>query len=151
MNLHFGWDQMTVKDLDGKEVFLLNKHLFDRQLCWENLEAIKEVHALKLLFYAVIEETTDRKLLKELALDITLCEFELQRLWKFTEDVKFHRFWEVPKCVCPKLDNNDNYPTGYYMVSTTCPLHGTDKKPDSDYINMNEGSGYPDEFGGSDY
>lgn len=41
---------------------------------------------------------------------------------KLGED-KYH-FWIRPKCTCPKLDNDDRYPYGYYVVNMTCPLHG---------------------------
>lgn len=122
--LHIGWDQLTVKDLEGKERFILNKRLMDSQNCWENLEAIKDAHTFKLLLYSMIEEIDDSRLLKELAQDITLVEFELQRLWKFDENDKFHRFWDTPKCQCPKMDNDDAYPTGYYVTNLSCPLHG---------------------------
>lgn len=124
--LHVGWDQLTVKDLEGKERFILNKRLLDAQLCWGNLEAIKAAHTLKLLFYTMIEEETNPAMLKELSQDITECEFELQKLWHFTEDAKFHRFWETPKCVCPRMDNEDAYPTGYYVTNLSCPLHGNE-------------------------
>lgn len=90
--LHVGYDQLTVKDLEGVERFILNKRLMDSQNCWENLEAIKDAHTLKLLIYSMIEDETDPAMLKELAQDITEIEFELQKLWKFTEDAKFHRF-----------------------------------------------------------
>ena len=105
--LHEGWDELTVKDLEGKDLYVLNKRLFGSQMCWENLEAIKDTHQFKMLLYSMIEDTNDPDEIKSLANDITECEFELQRLWKFTEDLKFHRFWEYPKCSCPKMDNED--------------------------------------------
>lgn len=121
--LHVGYDQLTVKDLEGKERFILNKRLMDHQNCWENLEAIKDAHTLKLLFYTMIEEETNPAMLKELAKDITEVEFELQRLWKFTVDANFHRFWETPKCQCPRMDNEEAYGTPYSITTSSCPLH----------------------------
>lgn len=121
--LHVGWDQLTVKYND-KDIFILNKALLDRQLCWENLEEIKETHWLKCMFYEMIMETDDAKELKELGKDLTECEFYLQELWKFEKDTRFHRFWEYPKCTCPKMDNNDSWGSGYNVVTKSCPLHG---------------------------
>ena len=55
-------------------------------------------------------------------------EAELQRLWKFPINVDYYKFWNVPGCVCAgKIDNEDAYPTGYYVVSGNCPLHGEEK------------------------
>ena len=120
--VHIPSASYTVKDYDGNEEYVLNKALLDIQNAWDNLEQLKEVHAFKLLLYSMIEETNDSRLLKEFAKDIELCEFELQRLWGFTEDAKFHRFWETPKCTCPKMDNRDGYPHILY-VNLECPLH----------------------------
>lgn len=124
--LHIGYAQLTIKDFEGKERFIINKNLLDVQLCWENLEAIKSAHTLKLLFYTMIEEETNPVMLKELAKDITEVEFELQRLWKFNVDAKYHRFWDTPKCQCPKLDNEEAYSTGYHITNLSCPLHGNE-------------------------
>ena len=51
-------------------------------------------------------------------------EKNLQKLWGFPEDENYIRWWWVPKCTCPKLDNDDNYPIGYYTTSMYCPLRG---------------------------
>lgn len=50
-------------------------------------------------------------------------EHRLQNLWGFTADWKYHKFWTVPGCTCPKLDNQDNYPTGPYFYNDGCPYH----------------------------
>ena len=51
-------------------------------------------------------------------------EYHLQELWGFPKDSKYHKFWEMAGCTCPKMDNEDAYPTGYYYKSLDCPLHG---------------------------
>jgi hypothetical protein len=51
-------------------------------------------------------------------------EYRLQELWGFPKDPNYHRFWEMAGCTCPKMDNEDAYPTGYYTRSGNCPLHG---------------------------
>lgn len=50
-------------------------------------------------------------------------EFTLQDLWGFERDKKFHKFWELPGCECPKMDNDDAYPHGRYIYSLGCPIH----------------------------
>ena len=53
-------------------------------------------------------------------------EYLLQTLWGFSKDAAYHRFWDAEGCTCPKLDNDDAYPTGYYIINQDCPLHGVD-------------------------
>ena len=108
---------------EGLPKVMLNKFLLDQQNCWTNLDAICEVHWLKLMFNDLIAHTNDPVELKELAKDITECEFELQRLWGFPEDRKFHRFWLTKNCTCPKMDNEDIYPSNNYWISGDCVLH----------------------------
>lgn len=105
-------------------VLLLNHNLFETRGCWDNLSAIKEAHELKLCIQHLIIETSNRRLLKSLALDITEIEFELQRLWGFSQDAKSHRFWNLPKCTCPKHDNEDRHPSAHGIINRNCVLHG---------------------------
>ncbi len=51
-------------------------------------------------------------------------QFDLQEAWGFTKDKRYHRFWELTSCNCPKADNEDSYPSGYYFISGKCALHG---------------------------
>ena len=110
----------------GEPAYLLNGRLMERQGVLHNLEDIKAVHVTKLEIYSMIKTETDLRKLRGFARDLTICEFELQKLWGFPEDARFHRFWEAPKCTCPKMDNEDSYPSGYYVNNLNCPLHGTD-------------------------
>lgn len=114
---------LTVHGVDGKPKYAINKFLLRRQDCEENRETILELHELKLAIYSMIEETDNREELRDLALDLQEVEFCLQEMWKFEKDAKFHRFWEYPKCTCPKMDNEDWYPHRQ-VISMDCPLHG---------------------------
>ena len=52
-------------------------------------------------------------------------EFDLQALWKFPQDPKFHRYQlEIKGCTCPKLDNYEliGHTADRYRVSD-CPWH----------------------------
>ena len=53
---------------------------------------------------------------------------ELTKLWNFdiNDTEKYYRFWETPKCSCPKLDNEDRYSVGDYIYSFDCIIHGKD-------------------------
>ena len=121
--LHAGYRELAVVH-DGKEYHYINKNLLDQQLCWENLDAIKELHTKRIGIYIEMVKTDDAKKLKEFDKECTDLEFELQDLWKFDRDVNYHRFWDRPQCACPTMDNEDSYPIGYYITNGNCLLHG---------------------------
>ncbi len=51
-------------------------------------------------------------------------EESLQLQWFNKVDMKYYRFWDIPKCTCPKLDNSERYPYGNYIISESCKFHG---------------------------
>lgn len=108
----------------GKETILLNKRLLDQQNCWTNLDKIKALHSERLHLCDDMIKVKSKILLKAMDRRYTELEFKLQKLWGFPLDSKFHRFWDRPKCQCPKMDNDDAYPSGYYVIAGNCPLHG---------------------------
>lgn len=120
--LHIHPDKYTVF-VDDKPVFTLNKALLDQQNCWGKLELIKELHVTRLKIEQQMTEVVNPNLLVE---SWVSNQFELQKAWGFSEDAKFHRFWDIPACQCPTMDNNDAYPTGYYVIAGDCPLHGSE-------------------------
>ena len=109
---------------NDKPVYKINEHLIDAKNVRHNLEEIIELHEEKLGIYEEIKTTTDIKKLSEYAEILTELEFQLQRLWGFKEDKNYHRFWETPKCTCPKMDNKDDYPYRQH-IDGNCPLHGS--------------------------
>ena len=48
---------------------------------------------------------------------------ELQEAWGFDVNQNYHRFWSMKGCSCPRIDNEDAYPTGYYVFSGGCDVH----------------------------
>ena len=56
---------------------------------------------------------------------VTELEFELQRLWGFSQDEEFHKYWlNIGSCSCPKMDNMDRLGYGR-IINLGCPVHGT--------------------------
>lgn len=123
--LHIHPDLYTVF-YNNEPMYTLNKRLIDQQNAWGNLSKIIELHEFKIAIFYLIHETNDIILMKSLVKDLTEIEFELQALWGFEKNANYHMFWQYPKCHCPKLDNNDNYPHGYYIINKECPLHGVE-------------------------
>ena len=48
----------------------------------------------------------------------------MQLLYGEKEDKSYHKFWETPKCICPKIDNNEIYPNKEPIFNLKCPIHG---------------------------
>jgi hypothetical protein len=119
--LHFTVDQLTAAH--GKSAVVLNKALLDKQNAWASLEKILWAHELKLIIIEMIEETSNIFEIRDLGKDLTEIEFHLQKLWGFKQEKRYHRFWYYPKCMCPKMDNDDRYPYESYIVKKGCPLH----------------------------
>lgn len=121
------FETVTKKDLTvmhGKKGIILNKMLLQRQNAFQNLNQIKELHKTRLMIEDAMESTNDPEILRALDDAYTKTEFALQDQWGFPRDAKFHRFWERPKCGCPTMDNSDAYPSGRYVISGGCPVHG---------------------------
>jgi hypothetical protein len=113
-----------VKDGD-KHIYYLNPRLIVKQrLNFSSVDAIKKLHILKHKTFDIMINTDSKKLLKTCADTITEIEFKLQDAWGFSRDAKFHYWFEVPKCECPKMDNRERYGTDYMITSSSCPIHG---------------------------
>lgn len=70
------------------------------------------------------------ELFADIEANIRSIEFNLQRLWKFPEDPKFHRYQEyIVGCTCPRLDNREliGYSADRYRTSD-CPWHWKGEK-----------------------
>lgn len=103
---------------------LLNQRLIEKQkLTPKEIEEIYALHEQKQKLYKLIEKEADSSKLPRYAEDLQALEFKLQEAWRFKKDANFHRFWETPRCTCPKMDNRENWGTDMYSVSGDCPLH----------------------------
>ena len=110
---------------NDKPILRLNGNPAERQgIPKEALTELKRLHCARIDIEDNLQicRMEDRRVLLECWTDN---QFALQRTWGFTEDVKFHRFWDIDGCGCPQTDNNDAYPTGYYVVSGNCRIHGS--------------------------
>ena len=104
----------------------LNEHLILQQKLSESeVLQILKLHEYKLTIRAKMRALpSDNPKIKAYAKDLERVEFLLQDAWKFERNINYHKFWEAPHCTCPKMDNDDAYPTGYYVRHLGCPVHG---------------------------
>lgn len=116
----------TVRQRVKKTVFLNPTLIEQQQITPEGVEKIMTLHIRKLMIIDAMEACspmTDGAKLRELADQVTKIEFELQEAWRFPRNIDYHKFWELPHCSCPKMDNNDNWGTPYHVYSEKCILH----------------------------
>lgn len=101
------------------EMLLSNKISDDSQ----TFENIKKAQSKRIKIFHLMENTDNQKALEKLDQEFTANEFYLQEQWGFEKNIDYHKFWEAPKCTCPKIDNEDSYPSGYYSFNQNCPVH----------------------------
>lgn len=121
--LHIPQSELVI-EYDEPEQFIISKRFMDLTKAWKNLSKLKEAYWWKLMFFDMIKETDDLLELHSLAEDLKDLEMYIQELFNFTPDPNYHRFWEAPKCSCPKTDNSERWGTPYTIVNHFCVLHG---------------------------
>lgn len=119
-------DKYQVTDLDGEYVTHLNQRLAAKQgVTDDELHALRASHQLRFYLFQIANANKDHQLtLQMLARLFSNLESEQQELWNFGADPNFHRFFDMPGCTCPSMDNTDRLGTPYKVYSTDCPIHG---------------------------
>jgi hypothetical protein len=104
-------------------VVLNNRLVVNRNLSTETVDKITKLHVLRSYFFDLMEMSEDNLEVRRINKIVTQIEFQLQKLWGFKVDERFHRWFEVPKCSCPKMDNSEYIGTSYRVLNPTCILH----------------------------
>ena len=114
--------------IDGKLRWRINAKLAkQRKLTAADIADIRATHLEKLQVYTLMyamDPEEDREFLELCDKHLVTIEFELQELWGFERNARYHRFWNRPWCSCPKMDNEEAYGLNRAFVSGHCPLHG---------------------------
>lgn len=99
----------------------LAKHM---NVSTENIAKINDLHINRDDIESKIKlAVTENRDVALLLAEWRLNEYTLQRLWGFPENENYFREWNIPCCTCPKIDNEDRYPSNHYYYSGTCPIH----------------------------
>jgi len=114
--------------VDGKVIARINERMLQERGRSEKLPLIKKLHQIRYQVIQVMKSVHDSDGINENFLTyveiIRQIDFLLQDAWGFSRDERYHQFWELPGCLCPKIDNEDRWPTGYYVINQECPIHG---------------------------
>ena len=117
-------DALTVVFPDGTKTFI-NPHLLAKQgVSDDNLTLIRHSHVYKWQLYKEMEEAHNPHDLQVIAKKVEQLEFYQQELWGFPKNACYHKFWNMPQCECPALDNSELYGTGQRVYADFCPIHG---------------------------
>lgn len=123
-------DDFTINYL-GKTITLNQNLIIKLNLSETQIKDIKQLHRqaiscdISLTEIAHLGGSGNTEILLEHWHDI---QYQLQDAWGFERNIKFHKFWKLTSCSCPKMDNDDRYPSGYYVMSGKCALHGKEIK-----------------------
>lgn len=111
-------------EYNGTVIAVISAVFLEHCNATNNLELIKDAfkHKHELILEMLKIPTQDR--LIELAEEIHCIDYIIQDLYGFPMDFNYHRFWEVPQCSCPLLDNQDRWGTGSYIMAKDCKIHG---------------------------
>ncbi len=110
---------------DGTYITSLNKNLVIKQkLSGDKIELLKLSHIQLNLIFKFMETTNNQHNLINLAEMVDNIESIQQLLWGFANNKSMRRWFEVPKCTCPKLDNIDLLSLDNAIISENCIIHG---------------------------
>ncbi len=100
----------------------LNPFLVEQQkLTKRDVKKIFKLHQEKSLVFDEMETSDDLRLVEE----VKQLEFKLQDAWKFERNSSYHLWYLIPKCRCPKMDNEENLGiSNYRIINESCPWHG---------------------------
>jgi len=118
-----------MEQFDAKDIYLVKYNELrdriekDRLENEDNLEDLKKCLQEKLKIYDEIEKSESDNELYKYYKKITNIEYSMQLLYAEEEDISFHRFWLTPKCICPKIDNAEIYPSKNPIFDKDCPIH----------------------------
>jgi hypothetical protein len=116
-----------IDNIDNDNIYLVKyKELRDtveedRLTNNKNLDKLKNCLLEKLKIYDIIENSDID--LHQYYKKITDIEYNMQILYGEKEDISEHRFWETPKCTCPKIDNLEIFPSDNPIFYENCPIH----------------------------
>lgn len=133
MNQENLWKNMKLSTSQPSKTFthvssklsMINQNLVNRQkVSAEDVKKIVKLQTIRKYFYDFIELSNDKEEIRRLDKIITQIEFQLQKLWGFPQNRNFHRWFDVPKCSCPKWDNADSLGSDFRIINPNCILHG---------------------------
>lgn len=114
----------------AKAAFLNLRLVEQQQLSLDDVKELVHLHSVREQVFNQMRvlDPSNEDQLQQLRLFADLMEsveYNMQRVWKFEQDSKFHSWWyQLPHCSCPSMDNGDRVGTDSRVINMNCPLHG---------------------------
>lgn len=113
---------MEIKTLNGS--IKLNESLLKKQkVSKSNINKLKKLYYEQSVIFDKMQKENDTIRLRSLNKENTKVEYQIQSLWNFKKNRSMHKWFLVPKCLCPKSDNFDRLGTKFGIISDDCPIH----------------------------
>ena len=107
-----------------KEIVLNERLIKSQKVTNRGISRIRYLHSKRMIIIQWMEDCDDQYTLRAFAKMVTEIDFELQRSWNFPMDKRFHRFFDLPHCTCPTMDNSERLGTDYQIINMECIIHG---------------------------
>lgn len=108
----------------GKKI-ILSESFINKNNAMNNLKILKSLFLKRMKLYDKMEKTDKQQELRILADKVLKNEYLIQEAYNLKRNNDYFRFWELPKCSCPKMDNREMLGLGKgYIYSSECIIHG---------------------------
>ncbi len=120
------YDITVVNPLTNKPAYDLNPALIlKNKLTRDEVKQLIQLHQSKIVLFNEAEKEIDRVKLQALVADLENLEFEIQACSKLRRDKNYHRWFDFPKCTCPKVENEQNLSTAKRVINPNCIAHSS--------------------------
>lgn len=126
----------------GAYITTLNGSMIvEQNISDDALTKLKDSHVMRDILLRGMEQSLEPNLKQSLDTSVILRQYaklhaELenlqQELWGFGANADFHRWFDLPGCTCPLLDNQDRIGSSQRIINTECPIHNTALIEDTD-------------------
>lgn len=116
--------EIRIEGWDGRDYALNSGLLKQKGISKKAFSGLVNLHRAKNGLFRVADMTRNLDLLPLLAKELTQIEYDLQELWGFPLDDRFHEWYLMPRCTCPKTDNLDMRGINRQIMSCDCIVHG---------------------------
>lgn len=100
---------------------------FQTQQMKKSTKVRKHILAVLEEFHEVIKYMESINDIDEILLYDAYCDVLAAEVNQYmTRPLFLSKFWYRPHCMCPKMDNDDAFPSNYYVFNQSCLLHGVD-------------------------
>jgi hypothetical protein len=120
-------DLLLIEYPDGTKSRLNQNLVILQDISISNIKKLVKLHLKLRSVYELMKSTDDSILLRKLANQCKKIEFAQQKCWNFPLDETFHKWYEVPKCSCPHMDNFEMRGTSFKYINADCLIHGSKK------------------------